>query len=447
MLKRVAIVGAGPSGLAQLRAFQSAAAKGADIPEIVCFEKQSDWGGLWNYTWRTGVDEHGNPCHGSMYRYLWSNGPKEGLEFADYTFEEHFGKPIASFPPRSVLFDYIVGRVEKADVRKYIRFSTNVRDVRFDLAKRTFIVTSRDGVTDSEAIESFDHVIVASGHFSSPNVPYYEGFDHFNGRILHAHDFREAQEFAGQDILILGTSYSAEDIGSQCWKYGCKSVTVAHRNAPIGYKWPDNWSEVPALIRVEGNMAHFKDGQSKRVDAIILCTGYKHHFDFLPDDLRLKTANRLATSDLYKGVVYNPNSALFYLGMQDQWYTFNMFDAQAWYVRDIIMGRIALPDRAAMEADVAARQQAERVLVGDYDCIRYQGAYIGELIDKTDYPTFNIEAANQAFIDWKKQKKKGIMTFRDYGYKSPMTGTIAPAHHTSWVEALDDSLESYLQVE
>jgi trimethylamine monooxygenase len=48
MTKRVAIIGAGPSGLAMLRAFQSAKAKGADIPEIVCFEKQDNWGGLWN---------------------------------------------------------------------------------------------------------------------------------------------------------------------------------------------------------------------------------------------------------------------------------------------------------------------------------------------------------------------------------------------------------------
>lgn len=76
MTTRIAIIGAGPSGLAQLRAFQSARAKGAEIPEIVCFEKQQDWGGMWNYTWRTGLDEHGEPVHGSMYRYLWSNGPK-----------------------------------------------------------------------------------------------------------------------------------------------------------------------------------------------------------------------------------------------------------------------------------------------------------------------------------------------------------------------------------
>ena len=131
MNKRVAVIGAGPSGLAQLRAFQSAADKGAEIPEIVCFEKQSDWGGLWNYTWRTGLDEHGDPVHGSMYRYLWSNGPKECLEFADYTFEEHFGRPIGSYPPRAVLWDYIKGRVEKSGVRKWVRFNSPVRMVTY----------------------------------------------------------------------------------------------------------------------------------------------------------------------------------------------------------------------------------------------------------------------------------------------------------------------------
>jgi len=443
--KRVAIIGAGPSGLAQLRAFQSARQQGSEIPDIVCYEKQSDWGGLWNYTWRTGVDEHGNPCHGSMYRYLWSNGPKEGLEFADYTFDEHFGKQIASYPPRAVLFDYIKGRVEKAGVRDWIRFNTNVRDVRWDAATSQFTVTARDGETDTESVETFDHVIVASGHFSTPNVPYYEGFEGFNGRILHAHDFRDAREFIDKDILILGTSYSAEDIGSQCWKYGCRSVTVAHRTAPMGYDWPDNWAEVPALVKVEGKVAHFKDGSSREVDAIILCTGYLHHFPFLPDDLRLKTANRLAAADLYKGVVYNPNPAMFYLGMQDQWFTFNMFDAQAWYVRDIIMDRIVLPEAAAMQADPPAREAAEDAIADDYGAIRYQGDYVEELIAETDYPSFDVEAACQAFYEWKKHKKKGIMTFRDHGYKSPMTGTVAPPHHTNWVDALDDSLESYLQ--
>ena len=446
MGKKVAIIGAGPSGLAQLRAFQSAAEKGAEIPEVVCFEKQGDWGGLWNYTWRTGVDEHGNPCHGSMYRYLWSNGPKEGLEFADYTFEEHFSKPIASYPPRAVLFDYIKGRVEKANVRDWIRFNTIVRDVRA-LDGDGFEVTARNEETDSETRENFDHVVVATGHFSVPNVPEYPGFETFNGRILHAHDFRDAREFSGQDVLIVGASYSAEDIGSQCWKYGANSITQSSRSGATGYAWPDNWTELAeAVDHVKGKTVTFTDGTSKDVDAIILCTGYKHHFPFLPDDLRLKTANRLASADLYKGVVYNPNPEMFYLGMQDQWFTFNMFDAQAWWVRDCIMGRIGLPDAATMKQDPLDREAAEDALEDDYACITYQGAYTQELIDETDYPSFDIEAANQAFYEWKKHKKKGIMTFRDHGYVSPMTGTMAPPHHTPWKDALDDSLEDYLKV-
>lgn len=443
--KRVAIIGAGPSGLAQLRAFQSAKANGEEIPDIVCYEKQSNWGGLWNYTWRTGVDADGEPCHGSMYRYLWSNGPKEGLEFADYTFDEHFGKPIASYPPRAVLFDYIEGRVKKAGVRDWIRFNNVVRDVTYDDASGMFTVTARDSEKDAETVESYDHVIVATGHFSVPNVPEYPGFELFNGRILHAHDFRDAREFEGKDILIMGSSYSAEDIGSQCWKYGCKSITSCYRTAPMGYDWPDNWDEVPALERVEGRTAHFIDGTSREVDAIILCTGYKHHFNFLPDDLRLKTANRLASTDLYKGVVWVHNPKLFYLGMQDQWFTFNMFDAQAWWVRDAIMGKIELPDRATMDADWKKRQADEDALEDDYACIKYQGDYTQELTAETDYPAFDVGAACQAFYEWKKHKKKDIMTFRNHGYTSPMTGKKAPPHHTPWKDALDDSLESYLQ--
>lgn len=445
MGKRVAVIGAGPSGLAQLRAFQSAAAKGADIPEVVCFEKQADWGGLWNYTWRTGLDEYGEPVHGSMYRYLWSNGPKEGLEFADYSFEEHFGKQIASYPPRAVLLDYINGRVEKANVRDWIRFRTPVRQVSYDATKQRFSVRVHNLVDDNEYTESFDNVVVASGHFSTPNVPAFEGLDRFNGRVLHAHDFRDAVEFKDKDLLIIGTSYSAEDIGSQCWKYGCKSITVSHRTAPMGYKWPENWQEVPLLTSVSGNTCTFKDGTTREVDAIILCTGYLHHFPFMDPELTLKTANRLATADLYKGIVFNPNPKLFYLGMQDQWYTFNMFDAQAWYARDIIMGRIAVPDAATRAKDVEDRVTAEDALEDDYACIVYQGDYVKELMASTDYPSFDVDGANEAFFQWKKHKKEDIMTFRNNAYTSVITGTMAPLHHTPWKDAMDDSMESYLQ--
>ena len=45
----------------------------------------------------------------------------------------------------------------------------------------------------------------------------------------------------------------------------------------------------------------------------------------------------------------------------------------------------------------------------------------------------------------RKHKKQSIMTFRDNSYRSVMTGTMAPAHHTVWVDAMDDSMKSYLR--
>ena len=122
-----------------------------------------------------------------------------------------------------------------------------------------------------------------------------------------------------------------------------------------------------------------------------------------------------------------------------------MFDAQAWWARDVIMGKISIPDEAAMDADIADREKREDAGETDYDAIWYQGDYIKELVAETDYPSFDVEGACMAFKEWKGHKKQGIMTFRDNGYKSVMTGTMAPKHHTPWKDAMDDSLEVYLQ--
>ena len=110
----------------------------------------------------------------------------------------------------------------------------------------------------------------------------------------------------------------------------------------------------------------------------------------------------------------------------------------------MILGEIQPPGEGEMRADVAARIAAEDALEDDYGCIRYQGNYVRELIGETDYPSFDIDAADAAFIQWKNHKKKDMMTFRDNGYVSPMTGKLAPKHHTKWVDAMDDSMASFL---
>lgn len=449
---RVCVIGAGPSGTSVLRAFKSAENSnkgGCTIPEVqvVCYEKQPQWGGLWNYSWRTGLSETGDAVHNSMYRHLWSNGPKECLEFADYSFEEHFGFPIPSFPPREVLQDYITGRVEKAGVKQWVQCNTSVRSTSFDAGTHKFTVRTENTATGVVSSELFDFVICCTGHFSVPNVPQFSGMEAFAGRIMHAHDFRAAEEFAGKRILIVGTSYSAEDIASQCYKYGVKSVHCSWRTAPMGFHWPENFTTVPLLAHITpgSKTCTFKDGSVAEIDAIILCTGYKHHFPFVQPELRLRTANRLWCDDLHEGVIMPSNPRMMYIGMQDQWFTFNMFDAQAWYARDVILGRIQLPARSQMDEEWAGWHAAEEALPAtDEAKIRFQADYVKRLQALTDYPMFDIEGVVQAFLAWEHHKHENIMTFRDRPHRSLMTGTMAPVHHTPWLIAFDDSVESYV---
>ncbi|MEU2947068.1 NAD(P)/FAD-dependent oxidoreductase [Nocardiopsis alba] len=442
--ERVAIIGAGPSGMAQLRAFEAAARAGAEIPEIVCFEKQADWGGQWNYTWRTGLDEFGEPVHSSMYRNLWSNGPKEALEFADYSFDEHFARPISSYPPRPVLWDYIAGRLKKADVREFIRFRTIVRWVEYDAEREIFTLTIEDLPTGETTTEEFGRVVVATGHFSFPNVPDLPGIETFEGQVTHAHDFRGAEALKDRDVLVIGSSYSAEDIGSQAYKMGARSVTASYRSAPMGYDWPEGFEERPLVERFERDMVHFVDGTSKRVDAVILCTGYLHKYPFLPGDLALSSPNNVYPEGLYRGVVWQRNPRLAYLGAQDQWFTFNMFDTQAWYVRDLIMGRADLPDERERAASIAEWRARFEKIASDADEIRFQADYVRDLLEQTDYPEFDLDRVVEIFLAWKRDKKADIMGYRDRVYRSVMTGTLSAEHHTPWIQELDDSLERYL---
>lgn len=448
MTFRVAIIGAGPSGLAQLRAFEAARQAGyKDLPEIVCYEKQNDLGGMWNYTWRTGLDKNGEPVHGSMYRYLWSNGPKECLEFADYSFDEHFGRPIPSYPPRAVLKDYIMGRIEKDNLRSLIRFECAARWITWDEDTQQFSVTVTNHQTGEQETSEFDYVVVATGHFSTPNVPYFDGVEKFPGRVLHAHDFRDAREFEGQDVLLIGSSYSAEDIGSQCFKYGARSVTLSHRSKPLGFDWPEGMEERPLLERLDDDEAVFSDGTRKRIDALILCTGYLYAFPFLPEELQLKTGNCLYPDQLYKGIVFDDNPRLLYLGMQDQYFTFNMFDAQAWFARDVMLGRIALPDAAARRQHMDSWLARHGALDGANDDIDFQADYIRDLMDATDYPDFPVEKQGALFKQWLDDKRHDIMGFRNRSYCSTMTGTQAPCLPRPWLEIMDDSLQSFLKLE
>lgn len=195
LVKSVAVIGAGPSGLACLHALKNLKRR------VVCFEKQSTIGGLWNYDHHTGIGPYGEPVHGSMYQNLWSNGPKECLEFADYSFLKHFGVvKLSSYPPRAVILDYIKGKAKRDNVEKFIRFNEAVRWVEPACMKQVKVHTHN-------TTELFDHVIIATGHYSTPNIPDFPGVNTFTGRIMHSHDFRSVSELRNLRVLLVGSSY------------------------------------------------------------------------------------------------------------------------------------------------------------------------------------------------------------------------------------------------
>ena len=202
--------------------------------------------------------------------------------------------------------------------------------------------------------ERFDHMIVASGHFSVPNMTYFPGIEKFPGRVIHSHDFRNGSQFKGKRVLVVGSSYSAEDIALICLKYGAKKIVCTWQSKPMGFKWPPEITEKPLMTKVEGNTVHFKDGTTAEVDDIILCTGYHYSFPFLEERLRLKTPNVLYPAGLYKCILWinGGNNKVLYIGALNEYYTFTMFDAQAHWAVNCVTGEMKLPDKQAMESEI-----------------------------------------------------------------------------------------------
>lgn len=294
--------------------------------------------------------------------------------------------------------------------------------------------------------KTFDYVIVATGHFSVPQLPDFQGLNKFPGRVMHAHDFRDARDFKNQRLLLIGASFSAEDIALQLAKYGATNIICCFRTRPMGFKWPSNISERPLLVKVDGNMAHFKDERTAEVDTIILCTGYLYSYPFLKDDsLRLKTTNVMYPDGLYKNTLWikGGNKRLMYIGAQDQCYTYTLFDVQAKWCVQYIMGEIALPSLSVMEEEVKKWVLRNQALKDCHEVIDFQTDVVADISKDADYE-YDLDVSD-IFHTWASYKIEDITTYRDHPFTSKYTGTTAPVHHTPFMKAMDDSFESFMK--
>lgn len=167
------------------------------------------------------------------------------------------------------------------------------------------------------------------------------------------------------------------------------SITVAYFNAPMASKWPDNWKEVPKLERVDESTAYYRR-HGRCCDAIILCNWLQAPLPLPARRSAAEDGEPAGNGRSLQGRDWVHNLRMFYLGMQDQWFTFNMFDARAWWARDAIMGKIGIPtDKATLLQDVTNRVAGEDAGQDAHDAIQYQGDYVKELIAETDYPSWS----------------------------------------------------------
>ncbi|WP_327263028.1 NAD(P)/FAD-dependent oxidoreductase [Streptomyces sp. NBC_01232] len=75
-------------------------------------------------------------------------------------------------------------------------------------------------------------VVVATGYNHTPALPDWPGRDTYEGRLLHAADYRNPQPYAGRDVLVVGVGNTGAEIAVDLVEGGAARVRLAVRTAP-----------------------------------------------------------------------------------------------------------------------------------------------------------------------------------------------------------------------
>lgn len=180
---KVLVIGAGMSGLlAGIRLQQAGIAF-----EII--EKNAEVGGTWFENTYPG-------CRVDTPNHLYS-----------YSFEPNHDWP-QHYSTQDVLLNYFRRVADKYDLRKHIRFNTQVVEARFDEVASRWSVRLRDAAGQEESIEA-DAVISGVGQLNQPRVPDIPGKDSFAGPSFHSARWRHDVDLRGKRVACIGTGASA----------------------------------------------------------------------------------------------------------------------------------------------------------------------------------------------------------------------------------------------
>ncbi|MBB5868846.1 cation diffusion facilitator CzcD-associated flavoprotein CzcO [Allocatelliglobosispora scoriae] len=399
----VAVIGAGPAGLATLKALADVGvpAKGFDAGERV--------GGLWAF---------GGP-HSSAYRTLHLNTSRGRTEFADFPMPTDW----PDYPDHTRIASYLQEYADRYDLTDRVALRHTVDRVE-QLADGRWAVTATG--PDGTATEVFAAVVVANGHNSRPRMAVYPGTPAV--AELHSHDYRDPSQLAGKRVLVVGGGNSAMDIAVDASHVAERTLLSLRRGvwivpkhllgkpsdtlngalakrlpwrvrqvisqtmlrltvgSPTRYGLPEpehgflqdhptlsdallsrlSHGEIdprPGIERIDSSVVTFVDGTREQVDLIVWCTGYRIDLPFLDPALLGPGADRLP---LYRRIFHLDAPGLMFVGlMQSTGAALPVVEAQARLVAGHLAGAYALPTRAEQAADCDAVLRAATQRWGD----------------------------------------------------------------------------------
>jgi 4-hydroxyacetophenone monooxygenase len=184
---RVVIIGAGVSGLGMAIKLHE-----AGIPFVI-YEKNKTVGGTWleNSYPGCGVD---TPNH-----------------FYSLSFEPNHDWP-DHFSRRDELWKYMERLADQYDLRRHIRFETEVTAAVYDAARAIWRVTTRDAAGHDETADA-NAVITAVGQLNRPSIPALAGLEEFAGAKFHTARWDHSVDLTGKNVVMIGTGASGMQVG------------------------------------------------------------------------------------------------------------------------------------------------------------------------------------------------------------------------------------------
>jgi thioredoxin reductase len=135
--------------------------------------------------------------------------------------------------------------------------------------------------------QTFDNVLICNGHYTLPSYPNLQGIDAFKGRVIHAIEYDNPDEFKGKTVLCVGARASGADIAREIGQVA-KKVYLSDSTSAEKKEFDTNVVLMPRTRHVdEEGVVHFSSSQTNQeqevgdIDVIIFCSGYDYCFPFI----------------------------------------------------------------------------------------------------------------------------------------------------------------------